>query len=101
MEMQEGWLGSHGQQLNFWRYISVGGVVPLRNVGSKSQDGLASLQQESQNGTQITSSCEKQQGFCLPVRVGWRCREPPKGPMHKISLEATYPRLWQREGRVD
>ena len=35
------------------------------------------------------------------MRVGWRCREPPKGPMHKISLEATYPRLWKREGRVD
>ena len=29
---------------------------------------------------------EPRQGFCLPERDGWRCREPPRGPTHKIFI---------------
>ena len=75
--------------------------VPLRSVGSKSQAGLPSLQHQSWKETQKTSSCEKQQGFCLPGTDNWRFREPLKGPTHKISFAAIYPGLWQREGSVD
>ena len=37
---------------------------PWRSVESKPQAGLPSLQHQSWKGTQITSSSEKQQGFC-------------------------------------
>ena len=54
--------------------------VPLRSVGSKPQAGLPSLQHQSQKVAQISSSCEKQQGFCLPGRNVWRGRECLKQP---------------------
>ena len=47
-----------------------GGEFHLRSVGSKPQADLPNLQHQSQKETQITSSCEKQQGFCLPGRDG-------------------------------
>ena len=59
----------------------------LRSVGSKHQAGLPSLQNQARKGTQITSSCEKQQAFCLPGRNGWICREPLKGPTHTFCLQ--------------
>ena len=46
------------------------GGLPLRSVGSKPQARLPTLQHQSQKGTQITSSCEKWQGFSLPGRDG-------------------------------
>ena len=76
--MQEGCLGSHKHQLMCWRDISVARGLPLGSVGSKPQAGWTE--------TQITSMYEKQQGFCLQGRDGWRHREPLKGPKHKISL---------------
>ena len=74
---------------------------PLRSVGSKPQAWLPSLQHQIWKETQITFSCEKQQGFYLPGRDSWRYREPLKGPTHKISFVATYPGLLQRDSRVN
>ena len=45
--------------------------------------------------TQITSSCEKQQFLSAKEREGSRCREPLKGPTHKLPFAATYPGLQQ------
>ena len=73
---------------------------PLRSVVFKFQVGIPRLQHQYMREMQITSCCEKQQGFCLPGRGFWRLREPLTGPMHKISLAATYPGLWQREVKV-
>ena len=95
--MIEGWLGS-----NRWCEAPEGYFggwgFPQRSVGSKLQVGLPT---RGRKGTQITFSCEKQQDFCLPGRDGQKCREPLKGPKHKIPFAATYPGLQQREGRVD
>ena len=82
------------------RDIAVARGLLLRSVRSKPQTGVHSLQHQRQKGTQITSSCEKQKGFCLLGRDGQRCRKPLKGPTHKISFAATYAGLQQREGRV-
>ena len=38
----------------------------LRTVVSKHQAGLPSIEHQRWKGTQKTSSCEKQQGFCMP-----------------------------------
>ena len=99
-EAREAKLSPHRKQLKFWRDISAARGCPLKSVGSNPQAGLPSIEHQSQTGTQITSSCEKYQGFCPPGRDGWRCREPVKGPMNKISFATTYPGLHQREGRV-
>ena len=77
------------------------GGSPLRSVGSKAQARFSTLQHRSQKETQITSSSEKPQGFCLPGRDDWRVREPLKGPAHKTEFVATYPGHWQKEGPVD
>ena len=45
-------------------YFSSGGFL-LRSVVPKPQAELPRLQYQSQEEIQITSSCEKQQGFCL------------------------------------
>ena len=74
---------------------------PLRCVGPKPQAELPSLHHHSWKETQITSSCEKWQVFCLPGRNSQSHRESLKGSMHKISLSATYPRLQQRGSRAD
>ena len=79
----------------------MGGGFPLRTMGSEPQAGLPSLQHQSQKGAQTTSSCEKQQGFCLPGRDGSSLGMPHKMSMHKTSFAVTYLRLQQREGRVD
>ena len=75
--------------------------LPLRSVRSKHQAGLPSLWRQSWKRTQITSICEKQQGFCLLRRDGWRLREPLKGPKPKISFANTHRGLQQWERRVD
>ena len=75
--------------------------LPLRSVVSKLQAGLPSLQHQNRKITQITSNCEKQQGFCLPWRESWRHRQHLNKKINKISYAATYPWLQQREGRVD
>ena len=69
--------------MKFHRDISVAGGLPMKSVGSKPQARLPSLQYQSQNGTQITSSCEKHQEFYLPGRDSWRPREPLKEPTQK------------------
>ena len=79
-EVLEGYFGSEG--------------FPLKSMGSKPQAGLASLQHQSQKGTQIKSSYKKQQGFCQTGRDGWRCRELFKGPKHRILFAVTYPGCW-------
>ena len=99
--VQEGGLGSHSQRPKFQRDISATRMFPLRCVESTQQNGIPSIQHQSWKRAQITPSCEKQQGFCLPWSYDWRYREPLKGPMHKISFAATYPGLWQRKGRVE
>ena len=75
------------------REISVACRFPIMSVGSKTQAGLLILQHQSWKEMQMTSSCEKQQGFCLAGRDSWRLREPLNGPMHTISFAATYPGL--------
>ena len=55
--------------------------------GPNSKLGSLRLQQQSLKETQITSSCEKQQGFCLPGRNSWSCREPLKGQHTKFHLQ--------------
>ena len=100
---KKGWLGSHRWQVKCQKDTSVAGEggFPLRSVGSKPQAGLPKLQHQRWKGTQITSSCERQQDFCLPGRDGWGHRQPLNRPSHKISFAATYPECWKREGRVD
>ena len=94
-QVREGWLGFHGQQIKCWRDISASGGLLLRTVGSKHQAGLPSVQHQSKKGIQITSSCEKQQSFCLPWRDGCRHREPHKEPKHEVLFATTYPGIWQ------
>ena len=85
----------------FWRDISEALGFPLRSVESKPQAGLPSYSTKTRKGAQLTSSCEKNQGFCPPGRDGWRQRRPLKGPMHKILFATTYFGPWQREGSAE
>ena len=70
------------------------GMFPMRSV-------LPRLKHQSQEGTRITSSCEKQCGFCLPRKNSWTHKEPLKGLRDKTSFVVTYPGLWEKEGIVE
>ena len=85
------WIATEVLERNF----SDQGWIPLRSVESKPKAGLLSLQQQSWKGTQVISSFEKQQGFYLPGRDGWRHREPIKVPTHTILFAAYYHVLQQ------
>ena len=98
-ELREGWLGSHREHVPDGCFSGWG--IPQRSVGSKPKLGSPDYRNRAGKGTQITSGCEKQWGFCTPGGDGWSCRELLKGPMDKIVFAATYPGLQQVEGRVD
>ena len=86
VETWEGWLGSHGQQLKIQREVPWLGI-PLRCVGSKLMLGSSAYKYQRWKWTQITSSCEKQWGFCLSGRDVWRLREPLKDQSTKFHLQ--------------
>ena len=58
---------------------------------------MPSLEHQSTESTQITTSDKKQQGCSLLEMDGWRCKELFKGPMHKFSFVVTYPGFQQRK----
>ena len=86
-EAWEGELSSQEWQLKFQRNISVARGFPLKSVGSKPQVGLPSFQQRSWEETQITSSCDKQQGFCLLGRTAGNAKSLLKGQHTKYCLQ--------------
>ena len=88
-----------GGSWSSWGMFQWPGIFHLRSVGSKPQAELPSLEHHSWKGTQITSTCNKHRGFCLPGRDGWRFREPLTGSTHKISFVATY--LGSTRGRPE
>ena len=64
--------------------------IPPEKCGVYTPSWGPQLTAPERKGTQIISICKKQQGFCQPGRECRRCREPFKGPKHKISFAATY-----------
>lgn len=69
------------------RYPNCGGFL-LRTLWSKPQAGCPVQSTRTEKSAHITPGCEKKQGCYLPVRDGWECRHPLKGPMHKILCTA-------------
>ena len=53
-------------------------------MGSIPQAGLPSLWHQSQKGTKITSSCEKQQGSCPPGEMAGDAESLVKGQETKF-----------------
>ena len=82
-----GWLGSHGWQLKCQRDISVAREFPLRRLGSKPQAGLPHIQPQSQKGTQITNSYEKQQVYFFQGEVVRDSESFLKGQHTKLCLQ--------------
>ena len=85
--VQEGGLGSHSQRPKFQRDISATRTFPLRCVESTQQNGIPSIQHQSWKGTQITPSCEKQQGFCLHGDMTGDTESLLKGQCTKFHLQ--------------
>ena len=93
---QEGWLGSHGQQLKRQRDSSTAREFPLRSVGSNLKLGSPAYSTRARKGTQITSSYEKQQGFCMPGRDSLL-----KGQHTEFHLQPLTPGAGEGRARVD
>ena len=70
-------------------------------MGSQPEAGILSLQHQNLKSTQITTGGEKQLGCSLPEKDGQRCKEPFKGPVHKVSFAVTclgFQQRWEQSG---
>ena len=77
-EAQEGLLGSNGWGLKFWRDSSAAKGFAWEVWGPNYKLASPDYITKTRKATQIPSSYEKQQHFCIPGKDGWRFREPLK-----------------------